>query len=420
MRVKQGVQYHQRLADAYLRELFGEFAAVMVTGGRAAGKTTTAANVAQQIDRLDLPGVSGSYRADPDATLRRATRPVLIDEWQEVPEVLGAVKRAVDADPTPGQFLLTGSVRADLMHETWAGTGRVVRMNMYGVTERERHEELDPDQLGFLTRVATTGIDDLRVPASPPDIDAYIRLALRGSFPELAYQDRSERATGAWLTSYIDDLVTRDAVLVDQRKDPGKLRRYLAALALNNAGMPSDATLHRAAEVDTKTVAGYHRLLSDLFVLDTVPAWSSNRLSRMVKAPKRYIVDTGLAASAAGLTFATVIGDDDLRGRFFDGFATAQLRPEIALTYPRPTMYHLRMEGGRREVDLVVDMGASRVVGIEFKAGAAPGPRDARHLVWLRDEMGDDFLAGVVLHSGPSIFELDDRVWAIPVCAIWS
>jgi uncharacterized protein len=114
------------------------FAAVMITGPRAVGKTTTAARLVAQVDRLDIPDVATSYRLDPDAALRRAARPLLIDEWQEVPEVLAAVKRAVDTDREPGQFLLSGSVRATLDIATWAGTGRVIRIGMLPVTEREQ------------------------------------------------------------------------------------------------------------------------------------------------------------------------------------------------------------------------------------------------------------------------------------------
>jgi predicted AAA+ superfamily ATPase len=110
------------------------------------------------------------------------------------------------------------------------------------------------------------------MPASPPDIDEYLRLAIRGGFPEIAYRQRSDRARGLWLASYLDDLVTRDAAALDAHKDPAKLRRYLHALALNSAGMPTDATLYQAANVDAKTAAGYEQLLENLYVLSQVPA----------------------------------------------------------------------------------------------------------------------------------------------------
>ncbi len=345
---------------------------------------------------------------------------MLLDEWQEVPEVLAAVKRSVDSDATPGQFVLTGSVRAELGNETWAGTGRIVRMSLYPLVERELQPQLDLGRPSFLARLATSGVGELIVPPGAPTIDDYVAMALRGGFPEVAYRERTHRARTIWLTSYLDDLVTRDASTFDTAKDPIKLRRYVSVLALNNAGVPSDATLYRAADVNAKTAAGYDQLLRNLYVLDVVPAWATNRLNRLVKQGKRYMVDSGLAATAAGLDAPTILGDGGLVGRCFDALAVAQLRSEMALNQPRPAVHHLREEGGRREVDLVVELGAGRVVGLEFKAGSAPTESDAKHLFWLRDQLGNDFIAGAVIHSGPAVYELGDRVYAIPLCAVWS
>lgn len=392
----------------------------MITGARAVGKTTTGSQHVDHIVRLDDPGVAAAFHADPDAALHRTSRPVLLDEWQEVPNVLGAVKRVVDRDPTPGQFILTGSVRAELHNEMWAGTGRSVRLSMYPLTERELRSEHRLDQPSFLERVIASGLDDVTLPTQVPDINGYIEAALRGGFPEIAYRDRSHRARMTWLMSYVDDLVTRDAALLDAAKNPVKLRRYLSFLALSNAGLPSDATLYRAADVNAKTAANYDQLLQNLYVLDLVPAWSNNRLSRLIKTAKRYIVDTSLAATAAGLSAEAILDNGDLVGRYFDAFATAQLRAEIALMYPRPILHHLRTEAGRREIDLVIEIGGTRIVAFEFKAGVAPSLRDARHLHWLRDELGKDFVAGVILHSGPGIFELGNRVFAVPLCALWA
>lgn len=412
--------YRGRLADRYLDDLIAVFPAVMITGARATEKTTTAARRAAQVDRLDQPGVAASYRADPDAALRRAARPLLLDEWQEVPALLPAIKRAVDANPAPGQFILTGRVRAELQHETWAGTGRTVRMSMYPLVERELQPAPNLSALSFIERFASGGISAISLPAEVPNIDGYIERALRGGFPEITYRERTELQRGIWLQSYVDDLVTRDAHVLDVGKDPTKLRRYLNAIALNNAGMPTDATLYRAAGVNARTDAGYDQLLRNLYVLDVVPAWTSSRLDRLVRAGKRYIVDTGLAAAAAGVTVQTLLQDADLLGCYFDAFGTAQLRTEIAFMQPRPALYHLRTEAGRQEVDLVAEMGAGRVLGFEFKASVAPDASDARHLFGLRDRLGANFIGGAVLHAGTSIYPLGDRVGAIPLCAVWA
>lgn len=410
--------YRARLIDAAVLDAFSAFAAVMLVGPRATGKTTTAARFVAQIDRLDIPDVAATYRADPDAALRRASRPLLLDEWQEVPEVLAAVKRAVDRDRSPGQFLLTGSIRATTELDTWAGTGRVMRLPMHPLSEREVNGDITGDDL--VTRLADGWLD--AVPTRPPplDIDAYIGLASRGSFPDLAFTERTARQRRLWYDSYLDDLVTRDVTSIGASRDPVRLRRYLTTLALNLAGQPSAASLIRDADVNAKTAVAYDRALTNLAVLDIVPAWASNRLKRLTKAGKRYLVDTALAAAAADVTYDEIIRDSDLRGRWFDAFAVMQFRAELAAASPRRAMHHMRVEGGRHEVDLVVDLGRGRLFAIEFKAGTAPTREDARHLLWLRDELGKNFAGGMVLHSGQAVVELDDRIGAAPLSAVWA
>jgi len=130
--------YQPRLVDGLIRTLLAELPALFIVGPRATGKTTTAARYARTVIRLDREAEAVAFRADPDAALRGLPEPVLLDEWQVVPGVLGAIKRAVDTRPDPGRFLVTGSVRGDLEGELWPGTGRLTRIPMYGMTVREQ------------------------------------------------------------------------------------------------------------------------------------------------------------------------------------------------------------------------------------------------------------------------------------------
>lgn len=409
-------QYRDRLVDTLLGELLSHLPAVLLTGPRATGKTTTARRHAASVVRLDSASEAAAFLADPDVALRGLAEPVLLDEWQEVPGVLGAVKRSVDDDPRPGRFLLTGSVRADLDTQTWPGTGRLIRLAMQPLSVREISGRVGGEL--FLDRLLTADVASLG-PAEEADLADYLDLALRGGFPEPALRLEG-LARQAWSDSYTEQLITRDAPAVAGERDPEKLRRYLEALAVNTSGVVEDKTLYEAVGVNRRTADAYEQLLRNLLILEAVPAWSSNRLTRLIRTPKRYLVDPSLVSSTLRLDRAAAMRDGNLLGRLLDTFVAAQIRPELVIAQSRPRWYHLRDKGGRHEIDLVVEFGGGRVAGIEIKASAAPTRHDARHLEWLREALGDRFASGVVLHTGPRTFQLSEQIYAAPISTLWA
>lgn len=406
--------YRRRLVDPLLDELLTELPALLIVGPRATGKTTTAARRARTIVRLDRPPEAVAFRADPDAALRGLREPVLLDEWQVVPDVLGAVKRAVDAEPRPARFLVTGSVRADLESPGWPGTGRLVRITMFGMTIAEQLAVVD--RTAFVDLLAAGDIPS--VPADPPDLRGYVDLVLQSGFPQPALSF-APAARAAWLRSYVDQMVTRDAEEVESGRDPALLRRFFQAYALASAAVADDKTIYDAAGINRRTAHAYERLLANLLVVDKIPAWTSNRLKRLVVSPRRYVVDGALAAAILGLEASDVLRDGDLLGRLLETFVASQLRAELAVASSRPTLYHLRQAQGRHEIDLLAELGGGRVVAFEVKATAAPRAHDARHLVWLRDRIGDQFVRGVLFHTGPRVFSLGDRIDAAPIASLW-
>jgi uncharacterized protein len=410
--------YRERLVDALLPGLLQEFPAILIVGPRAVGKTTTARRYARTVVRLDRDAEAAAFRADPDVALRGMHEPVLLDEWQAVPSVLGALKRAVDDDPRPGRFLLTGSVRADAEAETWPGTGRLTRVALPGLVRREVFGSAN--EPGLFERIVAGGVEAAaRAPAEPPDLRGYVEMALAGSFPTPVLHLQAA-AGRRWLDSYLEQVLTRDASQVAGGRDPVRLRRYFEALASSTAGVVEDKTVYDAAGINAKTAAAYDRLLANLFIVEAVPAWTSNRLKRLARTAKRYVADPGLVSAALRVDDAGVMRDGDLLGRILDSFVMAQIRGEIPIGASRLRAYHLRQQQGRHEVDIVLEAANGRVIGVEVKAEAAPNVHSARHLAWLRDELGDRFIAGVVLHTGPRPYALGDRLAALPICALWA
>lgn len=411
-------EYLPRLIDSVLERQIQHHPAILLVGPRATGKTTTAALHAQTILRLDQPAQAAAVQADPDAALRRLVEPVLVDEWQIVPEVLAAVKRAVDQDPRPGRFLVTGSVRGDVDSPTWPGTGRLIRVPMFPLTVAEAERRIP--QRPVLDRLADGEWQALlEVPQAELDLRDYAELTQRGGFPEPVLRlPRSERT--AWLESYIDQLLTRDLADLAGRRDPARMRSFFEAYALNTAGLVDRQTLYTSAGLAKATGEAYEQLLRNLLVVDALPAWWTNRLKRLVRSPKRYVVDSSLALAALRIDEAGLMADADLLGRALDTFVVAQLRAEIPRCASRPRLFHLRQEQGRHEIDVLVEYGGGRVFAFEVKATSSPDRDDARHLFWLEEQVGDRFLGGAVLHTGPRAFALDEKVVAAPIASLWA
>lgn len=407
--------YIPRHVDGALDVLMAELPAVMLTGPRGCGKTTTALRRATAVLRLDRPEEAGAFRAAPDAVLAAQPTPLLIDEWQVVPESMGAVKRAVDAGAGAGRFLLTGSVRARLDSAGWPATGRVVPLSMWGLTVGEL--ENWPRASGVLDRMF--GDDDPPVATLQlgPSLTDYLDDAVRGGYPDAVGLSDFARAT--WYDGYVDQLIRHDVAGLAEVRSSAGMAALLRAVALNTAGSPSLSTLAEAARIDHRTTKAYLDLLEDLRIIERIPAWTPSRLTRLVKTPKYYVADPGMAAHLAGDTRAGVLRSSDRLGRLVDTFVLAQLRPLLRLATPSVTAHHVRDTNQTREVDLVLEAANGQVVGIEVKAADSVEQRDARHLAWLRDHLGPAFHRGIVLHTGTTTYPLGERIWAWPIAALW-
>lgn len=390
------------------------FPALWVVGPRGCGKSTSMSRFADAILDLSEPGARLAAREDPDGALSETGGTLLVDEWQEAPEILGAIKRSVDADRSsrPGRFIVTGSVRAAQQAATWPGTGRLIRVRMHGLAraEMERVDRYNPVDALF-------NLGQVQFAASEWRRNDYLEAIVAGRFPVAV--DLSAPNRRRWFRAYVEQLVDRDAQQISPHSPrAGKLRLVLESCAARTGQQLNKQATARDADVDFRTADAYLGLLEDLCIISRLPAWHEKRLQRLTRSPKIVLTDPGMAAYLLNIDAASLGRDPLLIGQMFETFAATELLAHIETAAEDTRAFHVRDRDGK-EVDIVLES-RGRLVGIEVKSSSIVGRDDAKGLLWLRDRLGDAFAAGVVLSSARIPYQIDDRIWALPLSSLWN
>ena len=410
--------YLTRVIDGELDELVGSLPAIALEGAKGVGKTETAQRRARTRHYLDDPATAIAASAQP-SLLVRGDPPILIDAWQRMSVSWDLVRRAVDEDPSPGRFLLTGSAnRSDA--PSHSGAGRIVRLHVRPLTLSERGIEVPTVSLGALLSGQRPVVEG----STEVSLDDYIEAIMASGLPGLrGYADRALRAA---LDGYIARIVDRDFPEMGLRvRNPGMLRRWMTAYASMISSTAAFETIRDAAtggrgEKPTRaTVAPYVDILEALWILEPIPAWlpTNNRVSRLGAAPKHQLFDPAIAVRLMNLTAGGVLRSGSYLGGLFESLVTLCVR--VYAQAAEATVLHLRTrEPNEHEVDLIVDRGDGGVVAIEVKLARTIGPKDVRHLLWLRDRIGDDLLDSVIVTTGPNAYRREDGIAVVPAALL--
>lgn len=409
-----------RMAQCLLDELAAALRVVIVNGPRQSGKTTL-------LKQYQL-GHGGSYRtldnrqdqeaavADPVAFAVEGERPRLIDEVHRGGDwLVRAIKMAVDADPGPGQFILSGSSRfltVPTLSESLAG--RAVFLDLWPLSVAER----TGGPTDFFARLFDASGSGLVGQESRWTRDDYIRVICEGGFPEVLPLT-SPVVRRAWHDSYLTTVINRD---ISEFADIGKasaIPRLLGLVAARSGSPLVVADLARSADLDRATTRNYLTYLDTVFLTAEVGPWSTNLTKRLSKTPKVFVTDSGLAAHLLGVTAPDLqrVGHPALGG-LLETFVLTELLKLRTVSQVPVSVWQLR-EGEDREIDFVLEGPGGAVAGIEVKATTSPGADTARHLRWFKEKTGDRFRAGIVLHLGSRPSSFGDGIAAIPVSALW-
>lgn len=415
--------YVRRVIDDELDDLFAQLPALLIDGPKGVGKTATATQRCRSIRQLDVSAEREIVEAEP-AIVGRDPAPLLIDEWQRVPEVFDAVRRLVDNDPTGGRFLLTGSAPTTQTH---SGAGRITTLRMRPLS---LHERLGARE-GVSFRQLVTGNAAVEG-RSEFTLTDYAEEIVAGGLPGMRHL--SGRPRDRQLDSYIERIVDHDLPEAGFNvRRPATVLAWLRAYAAATATTTSWDKIRDAATsgVDDKpartTTQPYIELLTALRVLDPIPAWipSNNHLNALTGASKHHLADPAIAArlvrvSASQLLTgagpsAAIPRDGTFLGGLFESLAALSIRTFAQACDARVS--HLRTKGGRHEVDFIVEAD-SGVVALEVKLSASISDAHASHLNWLRAELGDNCIDVVVLNTGPEAYRRRDGVAVVPLALL--
>ena len=390
---------------------------VLLNGARQVGKST----LAQQLGRqrggqyltLDDPVIAELARTDPSALVNSAAGFTVIDEVQSAPALFPVLKRAVDRNPVPGRFLLTGSANVFMLPtaaESLAGRMEVLTLEPLSQAEVESSPHNFVDAL-----FGTAPWARRTVPTDRADL---VRRLASSGFPEALGRAEPQRRD-AWFRAYLASLLQRDVRDYANIEGLHDMPRLLSLLAARASSLLNMAEVSRATGIAHSTLRRYLALLEALFILQPLPAWSANLGKRLVKAPKVHLIDAGLTAHLRGHTDPAALALTAQLGPLLETFAVQELRRHLRWAQTAATAWHFRTAAGQ-EVDMVLEAPSQRIVGIEVKASASITQGDFNGLRELANAAGKTFARGVVLYTGEQLMPFEEHLWAVPLGVLWA
>ncbi len=381
---------------------------VVVTGPRQAGKSTLVRTHPKLAARpyYSLDDSATLLRAEADRRAFVRSEPEMtIDEVQRDPELILAIKVTVDEQRPQrrGQFVLTGSANLLMMnHVSDSLAGRAYYLRLQPLA---RHEQQGLGTAGSWTRFFDTPVEDwlemAHTSASPAE--DWREAVRRGGFPGAAIETRGAQERALWFDGYVATYLERDLRDLKAVSNLPSFQALMQAAALRIGGLLNHAELARDVRMPATTVYDYLGLLETTFQATRLPAYARNRTKRLIKTPKLYWNDVGLALH---------LGGGEPTGAHLENYILTDLLAWRDTESPRPEISYWRTASGA-EVDFVIER-KQKLLGIEVKSSGAPTPRDAAHLVTFQSEYGAAVRGGLILHGGQEIYWLGDRILALP------
>jgi len=392
---------------------------VVIGGARQTGKTVLARDIVAPLHpatflSLDDAATLALASADPAGFIGAQRGPVIIDEIQRVPDLLLAIKAAVDRERTPGRFLLTGSTNVLALPK--------LADSLAGRMEIETLWPLSQGEIGDVTAAFLSSLFADAVPALSPSSETRVSLAdrmLRGGYPEQL--DFNERRRGSWFDSYLTSILQKDVRDLADVEALSAFPRLLQAIGARTSSPANTSDLSRTLGIPWTTLRRYLALLEATFLVIDLPAWSSGEVRRGVRSSKLYLSDTGLLTHLLRLDAARLGSDPERFGPVLESFVVGEVFRQAAASPERWSLSHFAKHQ-TAEVDLVVEGPGGAIAGIEVKGATSLGPHDFKGLRHLASAAGERFVRGAVLYTGRETVRVSAppvELIAMPIDALW-
>jgi len=405
--------YH-RFTEETLREALKDTPVVLIHGSRQCGKTTLAQFVGEQLGyhyiSFDNDNQLEAAKADPIGFIQSLPGKTILDEIQRTPELFTAIKASVDQNRKPGRFILTGSANVLLLPQladSLAGRMEIIHLRPLA------YSEIAGKKPEFLKQLFNADF------SLTPNQSNYSRLSetlaeliCNGGYPAAIVRNTPKRRS-AWYRDYIITIIQRDVQEIASIRNLDILPKLLSLAASQTAHLFNSADLASPFSLSRPTIREYLALLEQIFLIEQLQPWHSNRLSRLIKTPKMHLADTGLACALLGVNGQTLWKDKALLGQLLETFIYQELRKYADWHDEDLKFYHFRNKD-KVEVDIIIERGR-QLAGIEIKASATVTQSDFKGLKKLKDACSEQFSAGVVFYDGESILPFGENLFAVPI-----
>lgn len=393
------------------------FPVVYLAGPRQSGKSTLVKNLnnpSRNYLTMDNLQTLNSAKQNPQEFVNLCKKPCTFDEIQRCSELLLPIKEHVDSTNQKGAFLLTGS--ANILAMPNVADSLAGRMAVFELLPLAAQEILN-NQNNWIAEIFTNPNPEVFAKKSNLNFEDMCNLVISGGYPEV-YKSESKKFKNVWFESYTKTMIERDLRELSDYKSVSRMHRLFQLLAVRSSTIINLMDFARSSEIPASSISLYLDAMESLFLIKRIPGYYSNLNKRLTKAPKIYLVDSGLMCHLVGVESTKKPWEHREWGQIFETFVLNEIRKQLTWADIQVNLYHYRTQHGK-EIDIVLENKQREIIAIEVKASTTVSASMGKNFSYLRADSKEQFKIGLVIYLGNSIEIIDEKVYAIPLSYIF-